>query len=95
MLPNLGNLGALSWRADRNCPSRDEFGSRVGAAPGREGMPMPIVIERENPDELQSPLRVLSGGVVRGDGLNAAQAYVLVGELLEEIVAATPAGSSP
>ena len=48
---------------------------------------MPIVIEAEN-GEPESPLRVVSGGVVRGEGLSAAQAYILVGELLEDLFSA-------
>jgi hypothetical protein len=46
---------------------------------------MPIEIEAEQPEDAQSTLRVTSGGKLRGENLTAAQAHVLVGQILEEI----------
>jgi hypothetical protein len=46
---------------------------------------MPIVIEAEHPEDPDTTLRVVSNGAVRGENLTAAQAHVLVGELLEAL----------
>ena len=54
---------------------------------------MPIVIEAENPADARSTLRVICAGVIRGENLTAAQAHVLVGEVLEELF--PPPGRKP
>jgi hypothetical protein len=62
--------------------------SRHEADPARNGPSgepprLPITIEAEEPADRLSTLRVLAGGEVKGEGLTAAQAHVLVGDLLE------------
>lgn len=46
---------------------------------------LPIVIEAETPGEPHSALRILCGGHVRGEAMSAAQAHVMIGELLEAL----------
>jgi hypothetical protein len=62
-------------------------------APGRpNGEPrwLPIRIEAEEPGNRLSTLRVLAAGEVKGEGLTAAQAHVLVGDLLERAFPPAP-----
>jgi hypothetical protein len=51
---------------------------------------LPITIEAEEPANRLSTLRVLAGSEVKGEGLTAAQAHVLVGDLLERAFSPAP-----
>ena len=54
---------------------------------------LPIMIEAEDPQNPNSMLRVVAGGLVRGESLTAAEAHILIGELLEKLF--PPAQSQP
>jgi hypothetical protein len=56
----------------------------------REPPWLPIAIEAEEPGNRLSTLRVLAAGEVKGEGLTAAQAHVLVGDLLERAFPPAP-----
>jgi hypothetical protein len=45
-----------------------------------------IVVEQEKPGDLRTLFRVLVYGEIFADGLTAAQAHVIVGDILETMV---------
>ncbi len=67
---------------------REEDPARSG--PSGEPPGLPITIEAEEPANRLSTLRVLAGSEVKGEGLTAAQAHVLVGDLLERAFSPAP-----
>jgi FkbM family methyltransferase len=81
------------WRLEQEVRAMQSSRREDDPAPGRPSRAppwLPITIEAEEPGNRLSTLRVLAAGEVKGEGLTAAQAHVLVGDLLERAFPPAP-----